>query len=432
MLIEFSVSNYWSFRERQTLSLVAATRDSKLPDNVLDKKLPGLAKTRFLKTAAVYGANASGKTNLWRAAMFMRDFVTGSASGTNEGDPIDTIPFLLGKGESERPSEFEVIFEHEGTRYQYGFSVDKERVHEEWLNAYPEGRAQRWFHRSLADNGHDYKWRFSPTNFRGDRGGLKEKTRTNALFLSTAAQFNHEQLRIVYIWFSRYFHGIGNVAGLTLSPLSGITELMLVKEKVNAEAVMGLLRQADLGILRVEVEQREVGPSDFPPDMPADIRRKLLGELEKALITKSRWFHERTGTGKDVEFTGEQESAGTRKFFALIGPWLEALRSGYTVFIDEIGANMHPLLVRQLIRMFHDPEVNSKGAQLVLTTHDTTLLDMSLFRRDQIWFTEKDEVGGTVLFPLTDFKPRDNEALQKGYLAGRYGGIPFFEGELTF
>ena len=185
------------------------------------------------------------------------------------------------------------------------------------------------------------------------------------------------------------------------------------------------MRRADFGIHGINIRKEEIDLEEveLPQDMPEEIRNKIL----KNLATRIEFIHRAEPTGKDIHFSPLEESDGTRRFFELAGPWLLAILEGMTLLVDELEASLHPHLVRELIEFIQNKEISESGAQLVFATHDTTLLDPELFRRDQIWFTEKDEHSSTRLSPLSDYKPRKGEAMQKGYLAGRYGAIPIIE-----
>lgn len=425
MLIEFSVKNYCSIRDTQTLSMVASNKDKSLPGNLIEVDAPGMGDLKLLKSAVVYGANASGKSNLFLAVCFMRHFVVDSATDLTAGDPTGVQSFRLDLESEKSPSEFEVLFLHEGVRYQYGFSLDRTRIHEEWLFAYPGGREQRWYERSLNTKTGEYDWFFS-RYFKGQKKSIKANTRENALFMSVGAQLNHKQLVTVHGWFREHFRFL-NFSQIGSPAAHAFTAEMIDKDKDVRRLLVEFLRQADLGIADVQVRRLtldDVGMTKFL----SDEAKNLLKENPLAQIY---FVHKVKDRRQTVAFEERVESTGTQKFFALLGPWLGMLGGGYTLLVDEIGANMHPLLVRKLVRATHDSEINAKDAQLLLTTHDTTLLDTSLFRRDQVWFTEKDRDGATDLYPLTDYKPRNTEALQKGYLAGRYGAIPFL-GDFSF
>ncbi|RJP30441.1 MAG: ATP-binding protein [Candidatus Omnitrophota bacterium] len=439
MLIEFSVANLRSFKEKQTLSMVANNKDKKLPDNVIDLDMPGLSKVRLVKSVAIYGANASGKSNLFKAAEFMRNFVVNSATELKPDEETGVVPFKLDSECEKEPSEFEVIFIHDKVRYQYGFAVDKNRVFDEWLYAFPHGQPQCWFTRTWDKDQRIFEWKFS-TYLKGEKESLKEKTRSNTLFLSMAAQFNHEQLTKVYNFYSDNFLCL---EGSDVNP--EFTALLMEKNCEISKSVKSMIRQADLGISNIEIN---VGiPDNLESRKKSDKTEKAIIELlkknelsrKKKLPENYRYkklislnmIHEQKKTRKLVTFLKEDESEGTIKFFSLIGHFLYLISNGYFLIIDEIGAKIHPLLIRNLIQIIHNSTFNKRGSQLIFTLHDTTLLDQDLFRRDQIWFTEKNNEGATILYPLTDYKPRNDEALQKGYLAGRYGAIPFLS-EFTF
>ncbi len=424
MLVEFRIKNFRSFRNQQVLSLVASN------DTVLEGNCATEGKLRLLKAVGIYGPNASGKSNLIKAMDIMRDIVLNSAN-YKPGKKLPVQPFLLDDESQKEPSSFEVIFYHGDKRYQYGFSATNERIHEEWLLAYPKGRAmdkaQTWYHRTFSKL--STVWKF--TSFlKGEREHLKNKTRDNALFLSVAAQWNNKQLTAVYEWFKDKLRVVPPKE--YFRPVTAKMLLDLEKESLLYEFVKDSLKDADLGIVGVNVEKLKFDRStiEFPKDMPNEIREKMLKIFEKKPQLKVEMLHFNTRTNEDVSLPLEEESDGTQRFFQLLGPWLEAVSNGYTVFIDELEASLHPLLTCELIKFIQDPRNNKTGAQLIFATHDTTLLDPELFRRDQIWFTEKDRGGGTQLYSMSDYKerkPRKGEAMQKGYLAGRYGAIPILE-----
>ena len=424
MLVEFRIKNFRSFRDEQVLSLVASN------DTVLEGNCATEGKLRLLKTAGIYGPNASGKSNLIKAIDIMRDVVLNSAN-YKPGKKLPVQPFLLDDESQKEPSSFEVIFYHGDIRYQYGFSATNERIHEEWLLAYPKGRtvdkAQTWYHRTF--NKLSTVWKLTPF-LKGGKEQLKNKTRDNALFLSVAAQWNNKQLTTVYEWFKdklrivppkEYFRPI-------------TAEMLLDSEKESRlyEFVKDSLKDADLGIVGINVEKLKFDRStiEFPKDMSNEIREKMLKRLEKETRLKVEMLHSNTLTNEDISFPLEEESDGTQRFFQLLGPLLETALHGYTVLIDELESSLHPHLTCELIKFIQKSEVKTNAPQLIFATHDVTLLDPELFRRDQIWFMEKDKGGATQLYSMSDYKerkPRKGEAMQKGYLAGRYGAIPILE-----
>lgn len=421
MLIEFKVKNFRSIRDEQTLSLVATKANKELPDNVIDKPLKGMAGLKYLKGAALYGANASGKSNVLLALRYLADLVENSANRLKPGDSTGAEPFKLDQKCILEPSEFEVTFEMDGTRYLYGVRVTIQRIVEEYLYAYPEGRAQCWCHRSYNEQTEKYEWDKTAGAFKSDKK-LQDYTKENVLFLSRGTDLNHQQLTPVYMWFKTKLRFVFLSAGER-----GIhpgTTLDLLKNDQNRDRVISLLKSADVGIAEVEAAEREVDiESDPNRNIPRFLHKKADGKLIETQINLLHIDHDGTPIAMNFD---EEESAGTQRFFSLLGPWLDILDNGYTVFIDEIDTSLHPLLVRELLNLLFCPKNNLHGAQIVFTTHNPVFLDQTLLRRDQIWFTEKDESGATSLYPLSDYKERGKAALGKRYLAGVYGGVPFF------
>lgn len=423
MLIEFKTANFRSIREEQTFSLVASNADKELPDCVIDQPLPGLAGVRFLKGAAIYGANASGKSNLIEAIHFLERFVRNSATKLHPGDPTGTEPFKLDLDSANKPSEFEVTFVTEGTRFVYGVSLTRTRVTEEVLFAYPKGLPQCWFHRTYNAEQGVYEWAKPSTSFKQDKS-LQDKTRENSLFLSVGPQFNHEQLTTVFNWFKTELRFITLDADAFLHP--GFTAEMLANPEKKTR-ILNLLKSADFGVTDATTEEREMNLDELKEKIPPAILAEIMasGSNAKARRTEINLIHQADNTNPVAMDFDDEESAGTRRFFSLSGPWLDILDNGYTVFVDEIETSLHPVLVRELLKILFCGRNNPKGAQVIFTTHNPVLLDNTLIRRDQVWFTEKTPEGATHLYPLTDYKPRKDEALAKGYLAGRYGAIPF-------
>ncbi len=422
MLIEFSVTNFKSIQSTQTLSLAASNTTELQEQNCFTSSEKGLP--RLLRSVAIYGPNASGKSNLLEAIDFMRRFVIQSANKRQEGEPIQVTPFLFNVENHAKPSEFEVLLLQDEIRYQYGFAVNQTRVTHEWLIAYPEGRPQRWFEREYDVDSNEDKWYFG-SKFKGYKTILQDQTGANALFLSTAVQLNNEQLKPVYNCFHKKLRTIG------VSGLSPTYTASVCKNNEGRMKILDFLKAADLSIADLQVEMKKFELSDLPSDMPEPIKALIHKEMDGKELPDVKFLHSVTGSEEFIPLDPDEESVGTRKLFALAGPWLDVLENGYVLFVDELNNSMHPMMVRFLIKLINNPKKNTKNAQLIFTTHDTSILDNEIFRRDQIWFTEKDTDNATRLYPLTDFTPRKGEALEKGYLNGRYGALPYF-GELGF
>ncbi len=422
MLIEFSVTNFRSIRSTQTLSLVATSFSELQEQNCF--MTPEKGAPSLLRSAVIYGPNASGKSNLLKSLDFVENFVTESSKEGQEGEAIDVKPFLFNSISRTEPSEFEVLFLQEGIRYQYGFAVNNTRVTHEWLIAYPEGRSQRWFEREYNTANKNENWYFG-SKLKGNKTLLQKATRSNALFLSTAVQLNNEQLKPVYNWFHQKLRTIH------VSNFYHLYSASMCKTDAGRKRVLALLNAADLSIADLKVEIKKFNSTDMPSDMPEPLKEYICRTLDGKEQLDVKFLHTMAGSNELIPLEGFEESVGTRRLFDIAGPWLDVIDNGYILFIDELNNSMHPMMVRFLINMINDPQINKNNAQLIFSTHDTSILDNELFRRDQIWFTEKDASNATKLYPLSDFTPRKDEALEKGYLNGRYGAIPYI-GEVRF
>jgi hypothetical protein len=415
MLIEFSVANFRSLRESQIFSLAKAKGDELLESNTFAAS--AFNRFELLRSAAIYGPNASGKSNFLRALRTMRQVVLESASSLQRGDQLPVTPFRLHPASAGQPSEFEVTFIVGQVRYQYGFSASAERIHEEWLLAYPKGRPQRWFGRVWDEQRGGYEWELG-NNLSGEKQLWQKSTRDNALFLSTAVQLNSEQLQPIYDWFKktlRMTHVGGWSAAFTAS---------LCEQSEKAQ-VVDFLRAADLNIDDIQIEKQTFDVQTLPDDMPESLRAAIAGDMKDKQILQIKTVH-KGSDGEAVVFDLADESDGTQKLFAFAGPWIDALANGYVLFVDELHDNLHPRLVQFLVQLFHNAETNRHNAQLVFTTHETSILNQDVFRRDQIWFCEKSRDQATCLYPLTDFSPRKGrENLELAYLSGRYGAMPY-------
>lgn len=425
MLIEFSVSNYRSFKDEVTLSMVASSlkaRNAELNENNLFDAHRGV---KLLTSAAIYGANASGKSNLIGAIHFMAGFVRNSHMSSDPTGGIDVEPFRLSTQTEAESSSFEIIFVTEGKRYRYGFEVTRERVEAEWLYVAPKVRESRLFERdedriNLGDK------------FKGEGRDLIERTRPNALFLSVVAQFDGETAQEVLSWFRSL--GIATSLSHLNMGMRMFTENMLGDEE-SAQAIGSLVKRLDLGIDHLEIEKRVSSP-ELPDEAPEELRTalepflKLVGEQEQTTV---QTIHRKVDDeGRPVEselfYLDRHESEGTKKLFSLSGPLIDTLKNGDVLIVDELDARLHPLLTREIVRLFNDPEQNRNNAQLVFVIQDTNLLDNQLLRRDQIWFVEKDRQGASYLYSLAEFKVRNDATYEKDYIQGRYGAIPFLGG----
>lgn len=418
MLVEFRVKNFRSMRDEQVLSLVAS-KDKTLGDtNVMStglKAAPGL-----LRSAVVYGANAGGKSNLIKALQYMRGVVLESATVIQPGQTYGVQPFRLDDLSASEATEFEVTFIVADVRYQYGFAITPERIVREHLLVYKAFKPQRWFDRHFeVDSGKDV-YEFGP-GLKGAKHLWEGATRPNSLFLSMAVQLNSEAMRPVFDWFATALVIFNEQA-----KLSPQTSIQMLQQAEGRKQICAFLTAADISISDIEVVTHKVPGHAVHFDLDANKTEVRSEELEEHQLR----FSHVTERGRAV-FDLIDESSGTRNLLFLTGPVLDILTKGLTLVIDELDTSLHTLLVRELVRLFHRPDVNTGGAQLIFTTHDTSLLDApNLFRRDQVWFIEKDKDQASTLVALAEFSPRKNEALERGYLIGRYGAIPFLNQSL--
>ena len=399
MLIEFSTENYMSIKDDVRLSLAAGPGKEHRDTHVVIPELNNSRRsTPLVRSAAIYGANAAGKTNLIFALRAMRDIVVESARELGE---LPINPFRFDADSETRPTTFEVIAIANRMRFQYGFSATREIVTSEWLYAWPRGRTQFWFERTCDAEEQTVHCRFGD-RLVGDKEVWRRATRPNALLLSTAVTLNSEKLRPVFDWFARNLR----IAGV--GSWSNEFSVKWCRGRRKSE-VVSFLRTADLAIDDIQVVLDDSSNGDVSDDVEAQVRLTHV-----------------TKHGGAVDLDLYDESHGTQKMFSLAAPWTDSLENGHVMVCDELHDNLHPALVKFLVDRFHDPNFNAKGAQLIFTTHDTSILNQDVFRRDQIWFCERNSHQETSLFPLTDFRPRPGvENLERSYLGGRYGALPY-------
>ncbi|MFZ5655303.1 MAG: AAA family ATPase [Pseudomonadota bacterium] len=412
MLIQFRVTNFRSLRDEQVLSMVAS-RDKTLRDT--HTLATGInAAPALLRSAAIYGPNAGGKSNLIKALQYMRGVVVESATAIQPGQIFSVQPFRLDAESSGKPTEFEATFVVDGIRHQYGFAMTAERIVSEHLLVYRAFKPQHWFKRHFDEESGRDRYDFGP-GLKGQKAVWESATRPNALFLSMAVQLNSEQLKPVFDWFAGRL-----VIFNEHTPLNPDITIQMLRDAAGKQSICNFLGTADISIADIDVVTRKVPKKAVHFDLIADTAEVRAEEVEQSELR----FHHATANGKAVFGLGE-ESSGTRNLLFLAGPVLDIVHQGLTLVIDELDTSLHTLLVRRLVQLFHNPDLNRNGAQLIFTTHDTALLDApGLFRRDQVWFVEKERDQASRLYGLSDFSPRKNEALERGYLMGRYGGLP--------
>lgn len=421
MLIELSVANFRSFRERVTLSLEAEPRISERDKAVDERNVAHTADGDLLRVVGIYGANASGKSNLITALATLRDLVLNSAREGQMGDELPAAPFRLDTETLTAPSEIEVVFTHDDHQYRYGAAFTTKRVEREWLFVRPTGAEQeeRWFERTQDTYATGGAWLRDP--------GLEQKTRDEALHISAAAAWKHAQAQQVLEWFKDALRVLNGNDG-NVYPA---TTIQLLDDEIQRQTIGALIRRLDFGIddLRVEEADDSRRPALFRARDAAPNSR-TRSYYEQLLKRARRLVTIRRGIAFDL---ATDESAGTVKAVALAGPIVHALTRGGILVVDEFDARLHTLLAKQLVELFQDPTTNPHDAQLVFTSHDTNLLTRTLLRRDQLWFVEKShKTHASDLYSLAEFRLEDGSRIRNDaryeadYLQGKYGAIPFF------
>lgn len=419
MLIDFSVENFRSIKEEVFFSLLAS-KDKSLDNNLITGE-KALKKDRLLRSAVLYGANASGKSNVLNALDYLKDMVV-TSSHNIPGQKIRFYPFKLDEKCLSKPSKFNINFVQDGIRYNYKVSFTSEKIIDESLHYYPKGAEATIFERYDTIN-----YRF--TIDKSKQKGMAERTLENVFYLSNSAQQNYDKTREPFEWFSNVLDVIRPTEMLG----EYATVELLNKDENLKNIVLRALVVADLGISNLHASIKETSLKDFPNFSPenAKILIEMSNEFNYGTDIDLKFIHngfDEKHNQIGVQFDIDEESDGTQRLFSLIGPWIDSLDCGSILIVDELDSNLHPFLCEYLIDMFNNPEINKSNSQLVFTTHNSTFLDQDIFRRDQIWFTEKDaEFGNTNLFSLLEFKQRKDANIEKGYLAGRYGAVPFIK-----
>ena len=413
MLIEFSVANYRSFKEKVTFSMVAANRvaqDKEVDENNVFAINNDL---KLVKSAAIYGANASGKTNLAKAMEFMRWFMINSSKETQSTEKIGVERFQLSSETENKPSFFEIIFLLNGQQYRYGFEANTDKVVSEWLFYVPKSRETKLFERD--ENGISASKKYQAE-------GIQQRTRHNALFLSVCAQFNVEIAEKILDWL---FQNIGIISGLYDNLYKEYTVNCLINN-TNKDEIITLIKNLDLGIDNINAKMIKVNADELPEKLPYKIKKILIEDEMISVQTMHRKFDNK-GNYISIELfdLDDQESEGTQKIFALAGLLVHTLKYGKVLIVDEFEARLHSLISHAIVELFNSRETNPNNAQLIFMTHDTNLLSNKLFRRDQIWFTEKDRFGSTDLYSLAEYKVRNDASFESDYIKGRYGAIPY-------
>ncbi len=418
MLLEFTVNNFKSIKDTMKFSMLATSRDKGNTSEVRGYKI--------LKSAILYGANASGKSNFLRAMAFMSRFVLNRYKILQSTDKLPHEPFKLCDETENSSSTFEIVFFINTIKYRYGFELDDESVYSEWLYADEKGKEAKLFFRDSEEKEYVNPNKFKEGYLFFNKKEEKIKVSSNQLFIWKCDQNDGDISKQILQWFNQF----NMIDGMDHQGYINYT-MKKMETPLFKKEILKLVQTADIGIDDIDVEEEDL-PLEIIEQLPLPdgIKSDMLsdGGLKSISINTSHKKYNSDGeVVGNVEFELEkEESKGTRKFFAMTAPILDTLKNGKVLIIDELDASLHPILTQHLIELFHNEEINTKKAQLIFATHDTNLLNRDIFRRDQIWLTEKDKHGATDLYSLSELKNiRKKEDFESQYIQGKYGAIPY-------
>lgn len=413
MLVTFTFENFRSFADVAHLSLIANRADKSLPGALMhaDEK-KGVS---LLAAAAIFGPNAAGKTSVIEALRYMRAAVVHSQVAWSPGSGTRVVPHVL--SESQKDSTFEVVIIMSGVRYRYGFSVNKRHFSREWLYSYPVGRERMLFERVTAPSeGGEYETKvtYGKHFSGGERSNdpIRRRTRSNSLFLSALAQDNHEDGSVIYEWFSSSLR-IVNPGVFTEIEEAGFLARMCFKFPAFKASALELLRAADANLVDINLTEHAEPVRPVKDGVNREWHEKNA-RYEIDFVTA----HE----GGTFSLPLSEQSRGIQRLVSVLVDLIFSYTLSEVLVIDEVESSLHPQIVNLIVDMYQE-NADARRAQIIFTTHDTQLLNPTHMRRDQIWFVER-QSGRSHLYPLTEFSPRNDENLERGYLRGRYGAIP--------
>lgn len=421
MLVKFTVDNYRSIGDEQSLDLRASNA-------IKDLATKGYTYTqdgKYLNSIAFYGANSSGKTNFLRAIDLMKSIVLHSVR-LNDNEPLPYEPFLLST-DADRPTKLELTFliQENRSQFTYGFTYNKNEIKEEWLDAkFPRKSEKHLFHRTgtviKADS----------VNYAEGEKFKDVKLNKNRLFLSLVGQLGGDISNKIIEWFRTK---IIILSGINDSIYYRSTSKRVFEDPEYQAGVSKLISEMSFGFNEIKAQKMDMSNLTFPQELPAEIISKIKNETYIEISTVHNVYDTEGNVTATMQLKLEDnESAGTNIFFNIAGPIYESLQTGSTLCIDELDSQMHPLISWKIVEMFNNPINNPHGAQLIFTTHDTHLLSKDLFRRDQIWFVEKKRYEATDIYPMLqathmlNHAPRTDSNYRKNYIEGKYGAIPYF------
>ncbi|MCK9373672.1 MAG: ATP-binding protein [Sulfuricurvum sp.] len=418
MLVEFKVNNFRSIKDTATFSMLTSSKDEENYFPVRDYNL--------LRSSIVYGANASGKSNLLRAMAFMGRLVLNRYKIMQSTDLLPHDPYRLSIETENESSTFEIVFFIDEIKYRYGFETDSEVVYSEWLFADEKGKEAKLFFRDSEESSYVNPNKFKEGYDFFNKKDEKIKIAKNQLFIWKCDQSDGEISKAILGWFNQF----NMIDGMDHNGYINFT-MKKMEDEVFRKKIIDLVKTADIGIDDIQIDEEEMSVDvinglPFTDAFKTELFNK--GAMKSISLNTIHQKFDQDGevVGNVVFELNEDESKGTKKFFAMSAPILDTLQHGKILIIDELDASLHPILTQHLIKLFHDEKINKEKAQLIFATHDTNLLKPELFRRDQIWLTEKDQYGATNIYSLAQFKNvRKQEDFEKQYIQGKYGAIPY-------
>ncbi|MFH1564604.1 MAG: ATP-binding protein [bacterium] len=412
MMLNFKVKNFRSIKDGVVLDLQATTDKTLKEQSVFE-----VGKTALLKSAAIYGPNASGKSNILKAFVVFRMMILESQLRSNIPTDLPSEYFKLSSETENKPSFFEMEFLLEDEIFIYGFEIDKKKIYAEWLKQVKGNKILFKREKQEIESNKNY--------FQEATAVLKKQTMEKVLFLSILASSNGEISKKIIQLIQKTNYISGTQRGDTLNFSFG----QFLNNSKMAEKMKEFILKADFGVVDIKASEKMILAKEAR-NIPDKFKEFLFKEDSKIAERNLKFLHKKYDqNGKEVEkepldFFAE-ESEGTQQMFALSAPFIDTLENGKILFIDEIDASLHPLLCQYLISIFNSKEKNPKNAQLIFTTHDTSLLNEDLLRRDQIYFTDKNKKEATELFSLADISERKGVDFAKRYLEGRYNALPY-------
>ena len=390
MILEFSVTNFFCFKNKVIFNMFA-NASNKLNDNYIT-----LGNKKILKTAAIYGANASGKSNLFKVLNLVKLMLKNS-NIIDINNELPIIPFKFDKNTITQPSEFEIKFISNNIKYIYGFKADSKKIYEEYLYSFPKGRKTKIFYRI---NTNQYSYNHKYKKFLKQ---IEIKNSDNKFFLATATNWNFSETNPAYMFLTS---GI-----ITCFELENF-KLLSFNTHYNNYKVLKNFTLNILNELGFNIEDYKIFKINFP-------------DITNSIINFQISFKYK-GSNNYLNFF--EESLGTQIIFIFIPFIYDSINNKKALIIDELDRSMHPLLSKYILKMFNNSEVNKFASQLIFNTHDTNLLDFNILRKDQIWFTQKNNNNGECnLYSLNNFKVKQFENISKKYLNGRYSALPFIK-----